>query len=93
MLAYEDGPWDIFLNLRLWAGAKPEVHLYPNGSQQLEWQAVTFWGKLLLCPLCLSVWIAAPLAVWVAGPCWDAAIVWLALSGAASLAELVANKE
>ena len=92
MISHEDGLWDMFLNLRLWAGAKPEAHFYPDGEQVLEWQAFTVFGKLLLCPLCLSVWIAVPLELWVSGICMDTVVVWLAISGAASLAELIVNK-
>ena len=42
-------------------------------------------GHLLDCFLCLSLWVAAPFAVVVAASWIDRAVVWLALSGAASL--------
>jgi hypothetical protein len=44
-------------------------------------------GQLMDCPYCLSLWVAAPWAVWIAnGPAeWIA--VWLATSGGASLLE------
>ena len=47
-----------------------------------------FWGRLLDCFYCLSIWIAAPLTPFVttrSAP--DAMLVWLALSGAACLLE------
>jgi hypothetical protein len=47
-----------------------------------------FWGRLLDCFYCLSIWIAAPLTPLVttrSAP--DAMLVWLALSGAACLLE------
>lgn len=44
-----------------------------------------FWGHLLDCFYCLSVWMAAPFA-WALSPDWRMALlVWPALSGAACL--------
>ena len=46
-----------------------------------------FWGDLLDCFYCLSVWIAAPLAA-VLGTGWrERLLLWPALSGAAILLE------
>lgn len=46
-----------------------------------------FWGELLDCFYCLSVWIAMPLA-WLIGESWtERAILWPALSGGAILLE------
>jgi hypothetical protein len=46
-----------------------------------------FWGSLLDCFYCLSIWIAAPFAM-VLGASWtERILLWLALSGAASLLE------
>lgn len=46
-----------------------------------------FWGELLDCFYCLSVWIAMPLA-WLIGESWtERAILWPALSGGANLPE------
>ena len=44
-------------------------------------------GQQMDCPYCLSLWVAAPWAFWIAhGPAeWIA--VWLAVSGGASLLE------
>lgn len=46
-----------------------------------------FWGSLLDCFYCLSVWIAAPFAVWLGSSISDMLSLWLALSGAAILLE------
>ena len=46
----------------------------------------TNWGKLMDCFYCLSVWISIPFAFFVANGMLDRFAVWLALSGAASLA-------
>jgi hypothetical protein len=46
-----------------------------------------FWGSLLDCFYCLSLWVAAP-AAWLIGDGWrEVLLLWLALSGAAILAE------
>ena len=46
-----------------------------------------FWGKLMDCPKCLSVWLAAPFAFFVGGRPMELLVVWLALSGVAVLLE------
>jgi hypothetical protein len=47
-----------------------------------------FWGRLLDCFYCLSLWIAAPLTPLVTTrDATDALLVWVALSGAACLLE------
>lgn len=46
-----------------------------------------FWGGLLDCFYCLSLWVAVPVAWW-AGENWAArAVLWPALSGGAILVE------
>ena len=48
-----------------------------------------FWGRLLDCFLCLSVWIAAPMA-WVLGEsAMERVLLWPALSAGAILLERV----
>jgi hypothetical protein len=46
-------------------------------------------GKLMDCFNCLSLWIAAPAALFVARQLVDWLLVWLAVSGAACLLERV----
>ena len=46
-----------------------------------------FWGPLRDCFLCLSVWVAAPFAQFVARGLVETAVAWLALSGGACLLE------
>ena len=46
-------------------------------------------GRLLECPFCLSLWVAAPFAVVLAGAPVDRFLVWLGLSGATCLLERV----
>jgi hypothetical protein len=59
----EDGPLDVFVRLRQFAG---------DG----------FWGDLLDCFYCLSLWIAVPFAWWL-GDAWkERLLLWPALSAA-----------
>jgi hypothetical protein len=46
-----------------------------------------FWGQLLQCFYCMSVWVAAPFALLLEQTWKQRALLWLALSGAAILLE------
>jgi hypothetical protein len=50
-----------------------------------------FWGKLLDCFYCLSVWIAAPIAYLVWQSWLERALLWPSFSAAAILLERVTN--
>jgi hypothetical protein len=52
-----------------------------------------FWGKLLDCFLCLSVWVSAPLAVLLGGRWKERLLLWPALSAGAILLERLTGKE
>jgi hypothetical protein len=57
-----------------------------------RWAGEGFWGELLDCFYCLSVWIALPLAV-LSGYGWKHQLaLWPALSGAAILMERITVK-
>lgn len=47
-------------------------------------------GRLMDCPYCLSLWFAAPMALWARGAGAEAAVWWLAISGGACLIEQAA---
>ena len=49
----------------------------------------TIWATLLDCFYCLSVWIAAPFAIWIGVDWSERLLLWLALSAAAILLERV----
>lgn len=51
------------------------------------WLGTTIWGHLMDCFNCLSLWISIPLAFFVADGMLTRFVAWLALSGAACLAE------
>ena len=50
-----------------------------------------FWGKLLDCFYCLSLWVAAPLAFLLGASWWERALLWPSLSAGASLLEQATN--
>lgn len=51
-----------------------------------------FFGKLMDCFYCLSIWMALPFGIWL-GQTWiEKILVWLALSGAACLLEQATTK-
>jgi hypothetical protein len=52
----------------------------------------TQWGRLMDCFYCLSIWISIPFTFFVVSGMLDRFIVWLALSGAASLANKFAKE-
>ena len=51
-----------------------------------------FWGELLDCFYCLSLWISAPFAVWLGEAVADRLLLWPALSGAAILLERITQR-
>jgi hypothetical protein len=46
-----------------------------------------FWGEMLDCFYCLSLWVAAPFALILGGEWSERLLLWPALSGAAILLE------
>lgn len=82
MLSMEDGPGDVFERVRRAAGVVESV----NGHAHAE----SVLGRLLMCPLCLSVWIAAVFFGVVATlPVLWPAFYILALSGASCIIEII----
>ncbi|HEU4552060.1 MAG TPA: hypothetical protein VFS25_04465 [Chitinophaga sp.] len=52
-----------------------------------------FFGSLLDCFYCLSIWIALPFAAWLGAGWQEKLLLWPALSGAAILLEKLASRE
>jgi hypothetical protein len=52
-----------------------------------------FWGRLLDCFYCLSLWIAAPLAVLLGSGWAERLLLWPALSAGAILLERATSRE
>ncbi len=46
-----------------------------------------FFGSLLDCFYCVSIWTAIPFGCWLGNNWWEKVLYWLALSGAACLLE------
>ena len=44
-----------------------------------------FFGSLLDCFFCLSMWVSVPFAVWLAADWKEGVVTWLALSGGACI--------
>jgi hypothetical protein len=73
LLQAEDGPWNLMVRLRQWAGQG-------------------FWGGLLDCFYCLSLWVALPVAV-LSGQEWNMRLIlWPAFSGGAIILERISAK-
>jgi hypothetical protein len=51
-----------------------------------------FWGTLLDCFYCLSMWIAIPFAIVMGGSRWQKFLLWPALSAAAILLNRVVDR-
>lgn len=52
-----------------------------------------FWGELLDCFYCLSLWVAAPVAWWIGDDWAQRVLLWPALSGGAILLERLTGRE
>jgi hypothetical protein len=52
-----------------------------------------FWGQLLDCFYCLSIWIAIPFGVWVGNTIIEKIICCIAISGAACIIEKITGKK
>lgn len=52
-----------------------------------------FLGKLLDCFYCLSLWIAVPFAIVISRDWREGVLLWLSISGAASLLERATAKQ
>jgi hypothetical protein len=51
-----------------------------------------FWGQLLDCFYCLSLWIAAPFAIYLEGTLRQRLLLWPALSAGAILLERITDR-
>lgn len=52
-----------------------------------QWAGVGFWGQLLDCFYCLSLWCALPVALYYGATWIETGLYWLAFSGGAILLE------
>lgn len=73
LITQDEGPFSIFQKLRSYAGG---YNLAPNG------EPVTNLGRGIICPLCVGLWVALPLAILINGFEWYTLVYWLAIAGA-----------
>ncbi|GAA0565395.1 DUF1360 domain-containing protein [Chitinophaga japonensis] len=52
-----------------------------------------FFGNLLDCFYCLSIWVALPFAIWLGISWQERLLLWPAISGAAILLERITSRE
>ncbi|WP_024772545.1 DUF1360 domain-containing protein [Aquimarina macrocephali] len=58
-----------------------------------KWLGQGFFGSLLDCFYCLSIWVSLPFAIWK-GESWSQILLlWFALSGLACLLEQATSKQ
>lgn len=85
LVAFEAGPLDIFIRLRVKLGA-----IY--NMQTDEWESDSFISDLVTCPLCLSVWFALVPAAYIARSIPEFLLCWLGISGASCIISKVLDK-
>jgi hypothetical protein len=72
LIAYERGPFDVFVRLRTRAG----ITAGDDGAPA-EWDEANMLHGLMVCVWCNSVWLALPVAVlWLV---WPGGALWLCL--------------
>lgn len=86
LITYERGPWHVFQTLREKLG-----HIAHDAGGHPGAIPATFWGELLSCQYCCTIWLGvlAAAGYYV----WGVAAVWLALPFALSAAALWFNKQ
>lgn len=52
-----------------------------------------FWGNLMDCFMCASIWVAVPFVFFVGGTIVEKLVIWLALSGTAIILERMFTEE
>lgn len=83
MVALDDGPFDLFLRLRIVAGVY---------DRDASGRSQTNVGRLFACPYCLGVWFAAGLAVWL-DLSLTFPVTWFALAGTQALFQSIGGRQ
>jgi hypothetical protein len=85
-VAYDEGPRDILLKFRVWAGC------YDRGEDGRPRSSL---GRLMSCPYCLGVWFAlgALIVVLTASVVGDVLLAWWGLAGLQAFLEGRTNVE
>jgi len=83
LIAVDDGPSDRLLWLRAKLGA---YDLDDDG------RPATSIGRFIICPYCISIWLAALAAMAIAPRDWRMALWWLAIAGGAAFLQGVGGR-
>lgn len=85
LLVVDDGPGEIFLRLRTWAG---RYDYGPEADVDGEPRPASSLGRLAACPYCVGMWVALGLAVLLRPASrTDFVLTWLGLAGAQAVLE------
>lgn len=86
LVTYERGPWHVFQAVREYLGG-----IAHDGNGHPAANPATFWGELLSCQMCCTLWLGVlwALAYWLLG----VAAIWIALPFALSAAALWVKKQ
>ena len=85
LIVYDEGPFDVFLKIRI-AGGRYDYA--KNGRPATE------IGRLLICPFCVGVWVAAVLAVALRPTgVLEWGMYWLSIAGAQAFLQDVVGYE
>jgi hypothetical protein len=85
----EMGLWMRFLAAVLATWRLSHLLAYEDGPADILIGLRRHGGRLLECFNCISIWLAAPMALFITHGLWELPLTWLALSGAACLLERI----
>jgi hypothetical protein len=83
------GLWMRFAAAILAAWRLTHLLAYEDGPVDLVLRLRRRAGRLMECFNCISIWVAAPLALFVTREPWELPLTWLALSGGACLLDRI----
>ena len=84
LIAVDDGPGDGLLWVRAKLGA------YDIGE---DGRPATSIGRGIICPYCISIWLAAFAALLVAPQDWRIGLWWFAIAGGAALLQGIGGRQ
>ena len=83
LIAVDDGPFEVFQRLRVWAG----VRAHKNAA----WKT---FADLVYCPYCVGVWLAALLSMYLRPRNFiEWLVYWLATAGGQAALESLTTRE
>lgn len=82
LIAIDEGPGDVLLKFRVWAGA------YTLGEDGRPSSV----GRLVSCPYCIGIYLAFIAALVVAPHDWRLILYWLGIAGAQAFLQTVGGR-